>query len=223
VKGAAFVSNHSAPQVIERPAAAVGRAAEREIERIGDALGAIARFDRKGLWVRTECYVEVWLKMDALAGVIMPITSRYDVPMMVARGYASLSLQHSAASSIGDLEIPAFIHHLGDFDPPRVNAGEKIEETLREIALSADMIADWNLATRPTKETNSRAKGFGDISVELDAIQSNQLHDLVDEAIERHSPATHQLQVPQQAEACERSIQRAMIDRLRDGLGNGPS
>ena len=36
---------------------------------------------------------------------------------------------HSAASYIGDLDVPTYIYHLGDFDPSGVNAGEKIEET----------------------------------------------------------------------------------------------
>ena len=53
---------------------------------------------------------------------------------MVARGYASLSFLHSAAEYIGSLDVPAYIYHLGDFDPSGVNAGEKIEQTLREMA-----------------------------------------------------------------------------------------
>ena len=110
----------------------------------------------------------------------------YDVPLMVARGYASLSFLHSAAEYINDLEVPAYIYHLGDFDPSGVNAGEKIEQTLREMAPDADIhferiavtpeqIAHWNLPTRPTKATRHRAKGFGDISVELDAIEPGTL------------------------------------------------
>ena len=110
----------------------------------------------------------------------------YDVPLMVARGYASLSFLHSAAEYINDLEVPAYIYHLGDFDPSGVNAGEKIEETLREmapdaeihferIAVTPEQIGEWDLPTRPTKATDTRSKGFGDISVELDAIEPDQL------------------------------------------------
>ena len=83
---------------------------------------------------RRRCYVEVWLEKDALSGVIYPVTSMYDVPLMVARGYASLSFLHAAAEYIAALDVPACIYHLGDFDPSGVNAGEKIEETLRELA-----------------------------------------------------------------------------------------
>ena len=39
---------------------------------------------------------------------------------MVARGYASLSFLHSAAEYINSLEVPAYIYHLGDFDPSGV-------------------------------------------------------------------------------------------------------
>ena len=43
------------------------------------------------LWNEADSYVEIWLEKDALAGVVYPVTSMYDVPLMVARGYASLS------------------------------------------------------------------------------------------------------------------------------------
>jgi hypothetical protein len=108
-----------------------------------------------------------WLEKDALAGVVDPITNSYDVPLMVARGYASLSFLHSAAEYIGYLDVPAYIYHCGDFDPSGVNAAEKIEETLRELAPTAEIIFEriavtpeqieaWNLPTRPTKTTDSR-------------------------------------------------------------------
>jgi hypothetical protein len=38
-----------------------------------------------------DAYCEIWLEKDALAGVVYPITAKYDVPLMVARGYASLT------------------------------------------------------------------------------------------------------------------------------------
>jgi hypothetical protein len=50
------------------------------------------------LWKDIGCYSEIWLEKDALAGVVFPVTARYDVPLMVARGYASLSFLYSAAA-----------------------------------------------------------------------------------------------------------------------------
>ena len=148
----------------------------------------------------------------------------YDVPLMVARGYASLSFLHSAAEYVNALDIPAYIYHLGDFDPSGVNAGEKIEETLREMAPDADIIferiavtpeqiADWDLPTRPTKASDTRSKNFGStISVELDAIDPNALRSLVQETIEQHLPAD-QFEVLKAAEQSEREIIARLVGR----------
>src|SRR5438045_3159385 len=171
----------------------------RTFDSIEQALQDTARLYRKALWADVNAYVEVWLEKDALAGVVYPITSMFDVPLMVARGYASLSFLHSAAEYINALQVPVYIYHLGDFDPSGVNAGEKIEETLRELAPDADIcferlavtqsqIRVWDLPTRPTKTSDSRAKGFGDVSVELDAIEPAKLRSLVEMVIEDHLP-----------------------------------
>ena len=135
---------------------------------IQEALEDTARLYRKALWADADAYVEVWLEKDALAGVVLPVTSAYDVPLMVARGYASLSFLHSAADKIRTLERPAYIYHFGDYDPSGVNAGEKIEQTLKEMAPHAEIhfercavlpsqIDTWDLPTRPTKQSDSRA------------------------------------------------------------------
>ncbi len=128
----------------------------RTFGSIEEALQDTARLYRKSLWHEADCYVEVWLEKDALAGVVAPVTAEYDVPLMVARGYASLSFLHSAAEAIAALDMPAYIYHLGDFDPSGVNAGEKIEQTLRElaphaeiyferIAVTPEQIREWKL------------------------------------------------------------------------------
>ena len=183
---------------------------------IEEALLTTAHFYRKALWTEVDSYVEIWLEKDALSGVVYPVTEEFDVPLMVARGYASLSFLHTAAEAINDLTCPAYIYHLGDFDPSGVNAGEKIEETLRELAPDADIIferlavtptqiKDWQLPTRPTKQSDSRARTFGAAaSVELDAIAPGQLRDLVRNAIERHLPPD-QFKVLKAAEESERS------------------
>jgi hypothetical protein len=188
---------------------------------IEEALKETAQFYRKSLWTQADAYVEVWLEKDALSGVIYPVTGKYDVPLMVARGYASLSFLHSAAEYINGLDVPAYIYHLGDFDPSGVNAGEKIEETLRELAPDAEIvferlavtehqIAAWNLPTRPTKASDTRAKDFGNISVELDAIEPSRLRAIVQSAIENHLPP-EQFEILKVAEASERQLLRAFI------------
>jgi hypothetical protein len=171
----------------------------RSFDGIEQALAHTAKFYRKDLWVAADCYVEIWLEKDALAGVVVPVTASYDVPLMVARGYASLSFLHSAADYIGQLEVPTYVYHFGDYDPSGVNAAEKIEQTLREMAPGAEIhferiavqpwqIEEWALPTRPTKTSDTRSKNFGDVSVELDAIDPDRLRELVGDVIERHLP-----------------------------------
>jgi hypothetical protein len=196
----------------------------RTFDSIQQALDDTAQFYRKALWTDAGAYVEVWLEKDALAGVVQPITAAYDVPLMVARGYASLSFLHSAAEYIASLSVPTFIYHCGDFDPSGVNAGEKIEQTLREMAPAADIhferiavnpeqIETWDLPTRPTKSSDSRAKGFGALSVELDAIPPQVLRDLVEQAIQRHLPY-EQFQVLKAAEESERQLLTSLVGIL---------
>lgn len=199
----------------------------RTFKGVQHALDETARLYRKALWADVDAYVEIWLEKDALAGVILPITSMYDVPLMVARGYASLSFLHGAAEYIGSLDVPTYIYHFGDHDPSGVNAGEKIEETLRELAPDAEIyfervavlpyqIKALSLPTRPTKQSDSRAKGFGDVSVELDAIEPGMLRGLVETCINNHLPAD-ELRVLQVAEESERELLRIFALTADDG------
>lgn len=194
-----------------------------------DALEMTARFYRKALWDNIPAYVEVWLEKDALSGVVLPVTSQFDVPLMVARGYASLSFLNSAAIHIAELDEPTYIYHLGDFDPSGVNAAEKIKTTLREMAPNAEIhfqrlavlpeqIADWNLPTRPTKSSDSRSKGFGAVSVELDAIEPKMLRAIVQEAINQHLPE-RQYNALMAAEESERLALLTAVQESEHGGG----
>ena len=153
----------------------------------------------------------------------MPITDVYDVPLMVARGYASLSFLHGAAEYISDLDVPTYIYHFGDFDPSGVNAGEKIEETLRELAPDADItferiavtpeqIREWGLPhgrrRRPTAGEGLR-RDLG----RADAIRPDDLRDLVEEAIQRHLPP-EQFKVLKAAEASERQLLEGLVGMI---------
>lgn len=184
---------------------------------MGEALEEVARFYRRDLWRAADVYVEIWLEKDALSGVIWPITSKYDVPLMVARGYSSLTFLASAAEAINEQERPCHIYHLGDLDPSGVNAGEKIEQTLRELAPDAEIhfqrlgvtdeqVTRYRLPSRPTKTSDTRAKKFGRAeSVELDAIAPHELRGIVERAIVQHVNQ-HELGVIQVAERSEREF-----------------
>jgi hypothetical protein len=76
---------------------------------IESCLSNTSKFYRRDLWAAMPAYVEVWCEKDALAGVIMEETEKFDVPLMVAKGYASLSFLHSAAQTIKATGKPAYM------------------------------------------------------------------------------------------------------------------
>jgi len=180
-------------------------------------LNNTAKFYRRDLWAAMPVYVEVWCEKDALAGVLMEETELYDVPLMVARGYSSLSFLHSAAMVINDKQKPAYIYHFGDLDPSGVDASRDIEAKLRRYApyseihferpaVTRQQVEEWNLPTRPTKQSDPRAKKFGsNTSVELDAIPARRLRELVRGVIERHVDQ-QQLALLRTAEQSEREL-----------------
>jgi hypothetical protein len=187
---------------------------------VQEALNRTAQLYRKALWDNVDAYVEVWLEKDALSGVVNRVTSEYDVGLHVARGFSSLSFLAESAEDIREIDKPTFIYHLGDHDPSGRNAGQKIEETLREMAPDADIhferlavtteqIEAHNLPLRPTKHTDTRAKKFteehGEGSVELDAIHPDILRRIVRSAIDRHLPSD-QLEILKVAERSERQL-----------------
>jgi hypothetical protein len=184
---------------------------------IESCLNATAKFYRRDLWAAMPVYVEVWCEKDALAGVVMEETEPYDVPLMVAKGYASLSFLHSAAMTIRAKEKPAHIYHFGDLDPSGVDAARDIEAKLRRYApdceihferaaVTREQVEQWDLPTRPTKLTDTRAKKFNNnTSVELDAIPAAKLRGLVRDRIERHIDP-RQLSILRAAEESEREL-----------------
>lgn len=148
------------------------------------------------------------------------------------RGYASLSFLHEAAEYIGDLTTPAYVYHLGDFDPSGQDAARKIEETLRQMAPEAEIhferlavterqIGDWRLASRPTKTSDTRSKGFGNLSVELDAVPPRQLRALVQKAIEQHLPP-ERFAVLKAAEWNEQKLIYGLVGMLKPQTGGPP-
>jgi hypothetical protein len=172
---------------------------------------------RRDLWAAMPVCCEIWCEKDALAGVLMEETEVFDVPLMVARGYSSISFLHSAAKAIEANGKPAYIYHFGDLDPSGVDAARDIEAKLRRYAPDAEIhferpavtreqVELWNLPTRPTKQTDTRAKKFGSaVSVELDAIPARQLRELVRGCIERHVDQ-HQLKILKVFEESEREL-----------------
>lgn len=169
----------------------------RSWDSVEQALDDAAISYRRALWSDQDTYVEVWSEKEAISSIVSPVTDSYDVPLMIARGFASESFLWSTASAIRAQGKPTVVYQLGDHDPSGVAAWEHVQRKLRDfapevdlyferIAVTAEQITELSLPTRPTKASDSRAKNFTGESVEVDAIPTRILKTLVETAIEKH-------------------------------------
>jgi hypothetical protein len=131
---------------------------------LGDFFDRAATYYRQDLWIRSDVYVEVWCEKDALAGVLMPVTREYDVPLMVARGYSSETFAYNAAEAMKETGKPCFVYYVGDFDPSGWQMARNLEQKLAEfgapvvferLTVNRDQIQAWDLPTRPSKVSDT--------------------------------------------------------------------
>lgn len=174
----------------------------RRYNDLGEFTTYAAGLYRKDYWAASEVNVEVWLEKDALKGVLSPtVVNECGLDLYVTRGFASITYLQEAAEEIEDDGRPTYVYVLTDFDPSGVSIAEKVEEELTErapfsditverLAVNREQIERWDLPTRPTKTSDTRAGRFrrihGTDSVELDAIAPDELRQLVRDAIDSH-------------------------------------
>lgn len=184
-----------------------------------------AEFYRKDYWAESPVNVEVWLEKDALAGVLVPtVVEECGLDLHVTRGYASVSYLQSAADFIHTDGRPSYVYLLTDFDPSGLGIADTVKaELIRRsyptevyvecLAVNREQIDEWDLPTRPTKTTDSRASKFvrqhGTGSVELDAIPPATLRSLVRNSIEEHMDP-EELRALKLAESQERDLLRSV-------------
>lgn len=153
-----------------------------------------------------KSYIEVWVEKDALSGVLKRITEKYHIPILVNRGYSSVSAMYDAyrrfAARLDDDKEDVIIFYLGDFDPSGMDMIRDVEDRIKEfakkhytdfplkvipIALTREQIKQYNPPPNPAKLTDPRAKAFvkehGGTSWEVDALPPNILNSLLEEAI----------------------------------------
>jgi hypothetical protein len=188
-------------------------------DSVADALQATACLYRRNLWRDATEYVEIWDEKDACAGTIYPVTSEYDVPLMVTRGYCSETFAFEAIESRGDDKRPYYVYYLGDFDRAGRDAARSLRKKLEqfgaekgvevhfiELAVTLEQIQTLGLPTREPKRKSAADKAWPyKYACELDAVPPDVLRALVREAIERHLPA-HQLKILKIAEESEKEL-----------------
>ena len=116
---------------------------------------------------------------------------------MVTRGYPSISFLSGAAEEIAGKNKPAFLYYFGDYDPSGMDIPRFVEAEIKKlaphepvyfqrVAVNPDQIQELQLPTRPTKQSDSRAKNFIGGSVEVDAIPPRRLREIAEACITQH-------------------------------------
>lgn len=160
------------------------------------------------LWVGQTYRPEVWIEKDALAGIAERVCGKWDVPMLVCRGYTSQSAMNDAgdrfkghlASKQGakGFYIPRIIY-LGDHDPSGIQMGQDIEKRMEmftglggcvsRVALTMAQVREYNPPPNPAKETDSRfgqyVEQYGQECWELDALHPKVIAATIEKAIVR--------------------------------------
>ena len=156
-------------------------------------LHAVQNQYRYDFWRDQPKQVEIWVEKDAVVGVIEEVTNSFQVPLYSCKGYPSLSMIHKAWES-WDKERPICIRYFGDMDPSGQDIPRFVQDAIKEIQWSIDMdfeviavtqeqMIEYDLPTRPTKSSDSRAANFDGDSVELDAFSPDDLRALVRNSI----------------------------------------
>jgi hypothetical protein len=159
-----------------------------------------AEMYRRALWDDIDVHVEIWVEKDTLTGVLYPITAAWDIPLMVARGFSSVTFLQSNGETIREYYRQGkqvYIYQFGDHDPSGVAAAQSVKDGLREfsdetpftyerLAVTRDQIDSMRLPTRPTKKTDTRSKTFDGDSVEIEAIPAGVLREICFDAITQH-------------------------------------
>lgn len=167
-----------------------------------EIIGACASSFHMDMWDNQQNRVIVIVEKAALAGVLDGVCTRFDVPLLAARGYPSVSIVREMALEhiVNPLNQGqrVTVLHLGDHDPSGIDMTRDLDERIRlfteaetdtdgleicRIALTMGQIEEVNPPPNPAKVTDSRfdsyARQFGDESWELDALNPQYLVDLV--------------------------------------------
>lgn len=143
-----------------------------------DALRRTAETYRRALWDNAPVAVEIWLEKEALAGVLVDVTDEWDVPLMVTRGYPSMSFLHSAATSIWERSEhgqSTQIYYFGDRDPSGVDIDRAIVEGIGESLPS----------TLATKDVTNNSMDFAVVAAAFNAGDFGALFEVTDMFAER--------------------------------------
>lgn len=191
-----------------------------------DALRTTAEAYRKNLWNSQPHYVEVWCEKEAIASILVDAARPFGVQVFVCRGFPSLTSLSSCAELLRaekDKGKDAHILYFGDHDP----SGKAIDTTITSslandfgvdvdfarCAVTLDQVRTLSLPTRPVKKGDLRAGEWEGGCVDIDAMSSAQLSEVVESEITKFIDQREWWHA-QRAEELEKETLNSMISNL---------
>lgn len=169
----------------------------------GEVLRASAEQYHEDLWASQPSRVFVIVEKEALVGVLERVCYQYDIPLLAARGYPSVTvLRDFAISNMARARRQGqkiHVLHLGDHDPSGIDMTRDLVErismfhnhapwSLERIALNMDQIEELDPPENPAKTTDARFDAymaeFGSSSWELDALPPDYINQLVKDEVD---------------------------------------
>ena len=185
------------------------------------------------IWGDAETVPQIWTEKDTVTGLLAPLSEKYQVPIFVARGFASEGFINQAIRMIYNTGKDARILYVGDHDPsgfymptPIMAALRRAQERydLPEIdyrrlaVLPSQALGELADLSHPPKKDDPRLKifqshfGTGAQAVELDAILPQKLREMVAGEIETLLPPDWERYYDQQQQFGAHFIERVAID-----------
>ena len=156
---------------------------------------------RRDLMQSQDSYIEIWIEKDALSSIFTKVAAPFTVPVVVCKGFSSISFLNDYKERLGEYEDKnSVLLYFGDFDPSGVEMLKAMETTLQDelnvtgiefkkIALLKDDIQQYKLPHSPEalKKTDPRSKNYvaeyGELAVELDALRPDILEKKIRDSI----------------------------------------
>lgn len=92
-----------------------------------------------------ENYLEVWVEKDALSGVLSVVTEEYHIPILVNRGYSSVSAIYDSYKRFKlalEKGQKVIILYLGDYDPSGIDMIRDVKDRPLEMLLAKHSFID---------------------------------------------------------------------------------